>query len=145
MKLDFSKITDPQLKAAVEALQTELTNTKTQLQSATQTISATELQNNRNEVLAFCESSEMSLRILPSEKEKFVSTLLSLKGKEKIELSAPDNTKIEFTAYDFLKEVFKQLPEKIELSELAKNSNSNGASEAAHVKLGKEIASLANK
>lgn len=144
-KIELSKITDPALRALVEELQNDLTNTKTELQAATQTISATELQNNRNEVLAFCESDEMKLRILPAEKEKFVAALLSVKRKEKIEFSSPDastslSTKVEFTAYDFLKDTFKQLPEKIELSEMATKKNGN-EQVPEYVKIGKEIAS----
>lgn len=145
-KYDFSKV-DPELKAALEYLQNENKELSVKLQEATQTISAAQLEKNKNEVLAFCESPEMKLKILPAEKDKIVSLLLTVKEKGNLEFSSPDGsaqTKIQFSAYEYLKELLKQLPDRIELSEIATKQNAGDNKLADYQKLGKEIASFVN-
>lgn len=146
-KIDFSK--PDQVKAAVTALLTEnqeLTNNlntaKTDLQAAQQTISAEQAAKNRKEVLDFCESEEMKLKITPAEKEKIVALLLATKANGVIELSAPDaGNKTQINAYELLKEQLKQMPDKIDLSELAKNGKAAEA-EPDYVKTAKSIAAF---
>ncbi|MGK9367534.1 hypothetical protein ACSSWA_01375 [Melioribacter sp. Ez-97] len=145
-KYDFSKV-DPELKAALESLQKENKELEVQLQQATQTISAAQLEKNRNEVLAFCESPEMKLKILPAEKEKVVSLLLAVKEKGNLEFSSSDGaaqTKVQFSAYDYLKDLLKRLPDKIEMSEVATKQNAGDNKLADYQILGKEIASFVN-
>ncbi len=143
MKIDLSKL-DPQLKAAVEALEAELTTTRTELQSAKTTLSAAELERNRNEVLAFCESPEMKVKILPAEKEKVVGLLLAVKEKGTLEFSTADKTKVQFSAFDFLKETLKQMPDKIELSEVATKQNAGEDNRSEAQKVGAEMANFVN-
>jgi len=125
MKIDLSKL-DPELSALIKQLEAELAQTKNELQNAKINLSAAEAEKNRNEVLSFCESAEMKLKILPSEKEKIVNLLLAVKEKGNLEFSNPDNnTKIQFNAYEYLKELLKHLPDKIELSEMATNKSAD--------------------
>ncbi|MBI1936667.1 MAG: hypothetical protein HYS25_00940 [Ignavibacteriales bacterium] len=157
MKIDLSKFDlsqiEPQLKAALEALQnenqqlvTDLSSTKAELQTATQTISSAQLEKNKNEVLAFCESPEMKLKILPAEKEKVVNLLLAAQEKGTLEFSAAENPtiKIQFNAFDFLKGTLKQLPDKIEMSEFATTRNAGDHSLTEYQKVGAEIAAFVN-
>lgn len=143
MKIDLSKL-DPQLKAAIEELENELATTKTELQSAKTTLSAAELERNRNEVLAFCESPEMKVKILPAEKEKVVNLLLAVKEKGTLEFSAADKTKVQFNAFDFLKDTLKQMPDKIELSELATKQSAGEDNRSDAQKVGAELAAFVN-
>jgi hypothetical protein len=158
MKLDFSKLDlskIPQeikniLEAAKEeiiSLETNLTSTKTELQSATTKISAAEIEKNRVEVLAFCESPEMQLRILPAEKEKTVQMLLAAKEKGVLEFSSGDaaGTKIQFNAFEQLKETLKQLPVKIELQEVATKEKTGDKNLPDYKKTANAIADCVNK
>jgi hypothetical protein len=149
MKIDLSGVdltkVDPKLKAALEALQTEYDSIKTELQTAKTTLSTAELTARKNEVLAFCESEEMKLKILPAEKDKVVNLLLSVKEKGNLEFSSADNTPVKFDAYEFLKETLKQIPNKIELSELATTQTAGDQQTAEYQKIGKELAELAKK
>jgi len=143
-KYDFSKV-DPELKAALEYLQNENEELSVKLQDATQTISAAQLEKNKSEVLAFCESPEMKLKILPAEKDKIVSLLLAVKEKGNLEFSSSDGTaKIQFSAYEYLKDLLKHLPDRIELSEIATKQNAGDNKLTDYQKLGKEIASFVN-
>lgn len=143
MKIDLSKL-DPQLKAAVEALEADLTSTKAELQSAKTTLTAADLERNRNEVLAFCESPEMKVKILPAEKEKVVNLLLAVKEKGTLEFSQADKTKVQFNAFDFLKETLKQMPDKIELSEVATTKTAGENNLTDSQKVGAELAAFVN-
>jgi hypothetical protein len=158
MKLDFSKIDLTKLpqeikdffiaaKNEIISLETDLGTSKTELQAATSKISAAELEKNRVEVLAFCESPEMRLRILPADKEKIVNMLLVAKEKGVIELSSTktDGTKIQFSAFDYTKELLKQLPVKIELQEIAVKKNAGDDNQTEYQKVGAEIAAFVNK
>jgi len=154
-KFDFSKI-DPQLKAALfalqgenEALTTDLTKTKTELQTASNTISASQLAADRKEVLEFCTSDEMKVKILPADLEKTVQFLIAQKAKGKIEFSVQDDTtkavtKVEVNAYEFAKDQLKQLPNKIELSEVANNKTAAVDNMSDAQKVGKEMAEMVN-
>lgn len=113
-KFDTSKIADPSVRAAYEALQTLNEQQSIQLQAATKKISDAEAASNRSEVLAFCESEEMKTKVLPADKDKVVNLLLSVKEKGVIEFSAADNTKVQLNTYEFLKETLKKLPNVIE-------------------------------
>jgi hypothetical protein len=124
MNIELSKL-DPAVRAAIETLQSENTQLKTdldgkvvELQSVQKVITDAQKEKDRNEVLQFCEG-DMKLKILPKDKENFVTALLSVKEKGVIELSAEDGTKTQFDTYEFLKEQFKLIPDKIELSEIA--------------------------
>jgi len=133
-KLDFSKIDFSKMpadlkaifdsmKTAVGELETELESKKVELQSATSKLTTTEKENLRKEVLQFCESDDVKLKILPADKEKAIQFLMGLKEKGMIELSMPDNSKIQFDAFDFAKSLIKSQPDKIELSATAHNNN----------------------
>ncbi len=141
-KVDWSKI-DPNLKTAVEGLQqenqtltTDLESKKVELQSAADKITAAEKAAIRNEALQFCESEELKLKIIPADKEKYVEFLTAQKEKGTIEFSTAstssaagsEQTKIQFNAYDFTKELFKALPDKVELQEIASKDNAKGNS-----------------
>ncbi|MBX3008623.1 MAG: hypothetical protein KF816_11440 [Melioribacteraceae bacterium] len=139
--IDLSKV-DPKLKAAFEALQSENTSIKTELQTAKITLSASEMAAQKKEILAFCESEEMKLKILPAEKDKIVNLLLSVKEKGNLEFSSSDNTPVKFDAYEFLKETLKQIPNKIELSEIATSQTAGDQQMAEYQKVGKELASF---
>ena len=127
MKIELSKITDQALRAAVEKLIAELEDTKVKLSAAQNALSAKEIAETRAEVLAFCESDEMRKKILPAEKEKVVCQLMAAKNKGKLEFSSGDK-KEEFDGYELLKEQLRQLPDKIELSELANNESASSQS-----------------
>ena len=154
VELSTLNITDPKLKAALETLVAEneqltssLATAKTELSTATQKISAGELAASRKEVLQFCESDEMKLKILPAEKENTVQYLLAQKAKGKIEFSSlekPDE-KLQIDTYEFAKAQLKQLPNKIELSELATTTTASTKNEPDYVKVGNSIAEIANK
>jgi hypothetical protein len=156
MKLDFSKIDfskAPELKSVFEALQNEnttleanLTTAKIELQAATQTISASQLEKNRDEVLAFCESPEMKLKIMPAEKDKIINMLLAAKERGTLEFSSADNpgTKIQLNPFEYLKETLKQLPNKIELQELATKEKVGEQIQTEYQKMGAEIAAIVN-
>lgn len=143
MKLDLSKL-PPEVKTAYEALEKELSDKKIELQSATQKLTDVEKEKLRTEILQFCESDEVKLKIKPADKEKVVNLLMALKEKDVIEFSAADKTKVQFSAFDFTKDVIKQLPNVVELSELATKQNANDQAISEEVKLGKEIAAFVN-
>jgi hypothetical protein len=152
-KFDLSKI--PQeiknlleaMKEEVISLETNLTNAKTELQAATQTISAAQQEKNRAEVLAFCESDEMRLKILPAEKEKVVNMLLVAKEKGVLELSSghPDESKIQFNAFDYTKDLLKQQPDKIELQEVATKEKTGDKNLPDYKKTANAISDCVNK
>ncbi len=124
-KVDFSKPEQVKeyfaaLQAENQELTTNLETTKTDLQTARQTISLEQQAKNRKEVLDFCES-DLKLKVIPADKEKVVNLVLAVKEKGKLEFSAADNSKVQFDAYDYLKVILKQLPDKIELQEVAKD------------------------
>jgi len=146
-KIDLSK--PDAIRAALKeladnnaALAADLQKSKTELSVAQTTLTAKEQAEARAEVLQFCESDEMKLKIIPADKEKFVQALLKTKGGGKIELSAADGTKTPFDVYEFLKEQFKALPVKIELQEIA-TTGSADSKEPDYKKIAKEIASYA--
>jgi hypothetical protein len=152
-KFDLSKI--PQeiknlleaMKEEVISLEANLTSTKTELQSATTKISAAEMTKNRTEVLQFCESEEMKLRILPAEKEKTIQMLLAAKEKGVLEFSSGDaaGTKIQLNAYEHLKETLKQLPVKIELQEFAIKEKTGDQQLPYYKKIANAISDCVNK
>ena len=153
MKIDFSSIDfskPDQLKATVKALidENQELNTnneklKTDLLSAQNTITAEQKAKDMKEVMDFCESPEMVKKILPAEKDQIVQLLLASKEKGKIEFSAGENKK-EVNPYELLKAQLKLLPDKIELSEMANNSNGASQSKPDYVKVGDQIASMVN-
>ncbi len=153
MKIDFSSIDfskPDQLKATVKALidENQELNTnneklKTDLQSAQNTITAEQKAKDMKEVMDFCESPEMVKKILPAEKDQIVQLLLASKEKGKIEFSSGENKK-EVNPYELLKAQLKLLPDKIELSEMANNSNGASQSKPDYVKVGDQIASMVN-
>ncbi len=156
-KIDFSSVDtsrmDLQLKLALETLinenkqlETNLVTAKTELQTATQTILDSSHSQNRKEVLAFCQSEEMKLKILPSEVEKVSALLLAVKENGTLEFSTGENlsAKIQLNAYDYLKEILKQIPNKIELSEIATHQNAGSLNVTEYQKVGSEIAGFVN-
>jgi len=151
-KMDFSKIDLSKLPADIQAalksafanMETDLNNAKTELQAATTKLSAAELKDVRNEVLQFCESEEVKLKIKPADKEKVVNFLMSLKGKSAIELSSPDGTKTQLNAYEIAKEMIKNMPDVISLNEFATKQKVGDTDVSAEVKLGREIAGFVN-
>ena len=143
MKLDLSKL-PPEVKTAYEALEKELSDKKIELQSATQKLTDVEKAKLHTEILQFCESDDVKLKIKPADKEKVVNLLMALKEKDVIEFSAADKTKVQFSAFDFTKDVIKQLPNVVELSELATKQNANDPAISEEVRIGKEIAAFVN-
>lgn len=144
MKLDFTKL-PPEVKAAFEELESEKNKVVIELQSATTKLTDVEKEKIHTEVLQFCESDEVKLKIKPADKDKVVNLLVSLKEKGVIEFSSADNTKVQFNAFDFTKKIIKSLPNVVELSEVATKQNAGEPNISEEVKLGKEIASFVNK
>lgn len=149
---DFSKV-DANLAKAVQALLGEnktladnLGAKEIELQAATSKLSAAETAKLRTEILQFCESDDVKLKIKPADKEKVVNYLMAQKEKGVIEFSAPDNkeTKMQFSAFDFAKEQIKNLPDVIQLSELATNVNA-GEQVPDYQKVAKQMADSVNK
>ncbi len=158
MKIDFSKFDlskiDPQLKAAIESvlaenkqLETDLANSKVELSSATQKLSAVELSAVRKDIEQFLDTDELKVRVLPAERENTIQYLLSQKAKGKIEFSAPGKPeeKLSIDAFEFAKTNLKNLPKKIELSELATNGTASTETTPDYAKVAAEIAAYANK
>ncbi len=151
-KIDLSKV-DPSIKAAFEAMQNQVVTLETnlstkdvELQAATTKLSTAERTQLRNEVLQFCECDEVKLKIKPADKEKTVNFLMAQKEKGVIEFAAPDNpkTKIQVDAFDYAKGLIKNLPDVIELSELATNK-SGSQQQPGYLKQAKEIADFVNR
>jgi hypothetical protein len=120
---------DPQLKKAIESLQSEnkalsadLKNKNVELQSANEKVSASQKEKLIGEVIRFCET-DAKKKIRPPEREKYISYLLLQTEKGVLEFSAPDpegsDTKVQLSAYDFAKEIIMQLPDFISDVELA--------------------------
>jgi len=143
MKLDFTKL-PPEVKEAFDKLEAEKNKVVIELQSANTKLTDAQLKELRTEVIQFCESDEIKLKIIPADKEKVVNLLASLKEKGVIEFSAADNTKVQFSAFDFTKELIKKLPNVIELEEIATKNKADNQSMDADVKIGKEIAAMVN-
>lgn len=148
MKLDLTKL-PPEVKAAFESLEAEKNKVTIELQAATTKLTDVEKEKLRNEVLQFCESDEVKLKIKPADKEKVVNLLMALKEKGVIEFSSSDASgtvqKVEFNAFDFTKELIKKLPDVVELSEIALKSKAGDVNVSEEVKLGREIAEFVNK
>lgn len=149
MKLDFTKL-PPEVKTAFDALEAEKNKVAIELQTATTKLTDVEKERLRNEVLQFCESDEVKLKIKPADKEKVVNLLMALKEKGVIEFSSSDAStgsasKVEFNAFDFTKELIKKLPDVVELSEIALKSKAGDVNVSEEVKLGREIAEFVNK
>ncbi|NMB82972.1 MAG: hypothetical protein GYA14_14260 [Ignavibacteria bacterium] len=148
MKLDFTKL-PPEVKTAFEELEAEKNRVTIELQAATTKLTDVEKEKLRNEVLQFCGSDEVKLKIKPADKEKVVNLLMTLKEKGVIEFSSSDASgivqKVEFNAYNFTKELIKNLPDIVELSEIALKSKAGDVNISEEVKLGREIAEFVNK
>ncbi len=149
MKLDFTKL-PPEVKTAFDALEAEKSKVTIELQTATTKLTDVEKERLRNEVLQFCESDEVKLKIKPADKERVVNLLMALKEKGVIEFSSSDAStgsasKIEFNAFDFTKELIKNMPDVVELSEIATKAKAGDPNVSEEVKLGKEIAAFVNK
>lgn len=148
MKLDFTKL-PPEVKTAFEVLESEKNKVVIELQTATTKLTDAEKEKLRNEVLQFCESDEVKLKIKPADKEKVVNLLIALKEKGVIEFSSTASTgstsKVEFSAFDFTKELIKNMPDVVELSEIATKAKAGDQNVSEEVKLGKEIAAFVNK
>ncbi len=150
--LDFSKA-DPNLKAAIEALQSnnqelanELATTKTELQTATGKITAAEKEKIESEVLQFCSSENIAKKILPADQKKAVQFLMAQKEKGTLEFSSADGKKESFDAYEFAKSLIEKLPDAIETAEFAKGSTAAEQKNLSDAqKVGKEIADYINK
>lgn len=145
MKLDFTKL-PPEVKTAFEALESEKNKVVIELQTATTKLTDVERERLRNEVLQFCESDEVKLKIKPADKEKVVNLLMALREKGVIEFAAAGSaSKVELNAFEFTKQLIKQLPDVVELSEIATKSKAGDQDVSEEVKLGKEIAGFVNK
>lgn len=147
MKLDFTKL-PPEVKTAFDALEAEKNKVTIELQTATTKLTDVEKERLHNEVLQFCESDEVKLKIKPADKEKVVNLLMTLKEKGVIEFSSTSSgttSKVEFNAFDFTKELIKNLPDVVELSEVATKSKAGDVNISEEVKLGREIAEFVNK
>ncbi|HOJ19603.1 MAG TPA: hypothetical protein PLT92_13660 [Ignavibacteriaceae bacterium] len=144
MKLDFTKL-PPEVKTAFDALEAEKGRVTIELQTATTKLTDVEKERLRNEVLQFCESDEVKLKIKPADKEKVVNLLMALKEKGVIEFSSTGSaSKVEFNAFDFTKELIKNMPDVVELSEIATKAKASDPNVSEEVKLGKEIAAFVN-
>jgi hypothetical protein len=151
-KIDLSKV-DPNIKAAIEALNAENQKLKTdydskvvELQSAQTTITKSEQEKIAAEVLQFCSSEKIAKKILPAKKDRAVRFLTAQKEKGVLEFSAADGKKENFDAYEFAKELIENLPDAIDTNEFASNrtaAEQTNLSEAQ--KIGKEIAEYANR
>lgn len=147
---DLSKI-DPNLRTAIEGLndqistlQTDLASKDTELQSATTKLSAAERATLNNEVLQFCASDDVKLKVMPAIKDKVVNFLMGQKEKSVIEFSTSDNTKVQLNCFDFAKELVKMLPDVVSPIELATNLNA-GEKTADYLKTAKAIADSVNR
>ena len=153
-KFDLSKI-DANLKAAIEGLMSEnqtlttsLDTKQVELQAAATKLSAVESAKLRSEVVQFCESDNIKLKIKPADKEKAIQFLMAQKEKGVIEFSAPDNpaTKVQFDAFEFSKELIKNSVNFIMLEEMATNANasSNTGTAADYLLKAKQMADIVN-
>lgn len=151
--VDTSRL-DLKLKLALESLIDEnkkltanLETAKTELESSARVISESRIAQDRKEVLEFCKSEEMKFKILPSEVEKISALLLVLKEKGTLEFSSSEDSAsaIRVDAFNYLKDILKQLPDKIEFGELATYQNAGDTGAADYRKAGSEIASFVNK
>ncbi len=150
-KFDLSKV-DANLRTAIQELMGEnqtltanLDAKNIELQAASSKLTAVESAKLRNEVLQFCESDEVKLKIKPADKEKTVQFLMAQKEKGVIEFSAPDNTKIQLDAFEFAKEQIKNSPDVIELSELATNASAGKAGTPDYLSTAKQMADAVNR
>lgn len=151
-KIDLSKV-DPNIKAAIEALNAENQKLKTdydskvvELQSAQSTITKAESEKIQAEVLQFCSSEKIAKKILPAKKDKAVRFLTAQKEKSVLEFSTADGKKENFDAFEFAKELIENLPDAIDTTELAKGSNAAEQSNLSDAqKTGKQIADYANR
>ena len=150
--IDLSKV-DPNIRTAIEALNNEnqslnkkLSDKDVELQAATTKLTTAEREKLQTEVLQFCESDDVKLKIKPADKDKVVNFLMDQKEKGVIEFSTADDTKVQLNAFDFAKELIKSLPDAIELSEMATNATAgeqNGL--ADYQKTAKAIADSVNR
>lgn len=151
-KFDLSKI-DANLRALIEgmntklnSLQTELTNKTTELQSATSKLTEAETAQLKNEVLQFCAGDDIKLKVKPAIKDKLVNFLMAQKGKDVIEFSTADNTKVQLNAFEFAKELVKMLPDVIDPVELATGDKGKSINqEEDEYKAGADAAERLNK
>lgn len=151
-KIDLSKV-DPNIKAAIEALNAENQKLKTdydskvvELQSAQTTITKSEQEKITAEVLQFCSSEKIAKKILPAKKDKAVRFLTAQKEKSVLEFSSADGKKENFDAYEFAKELIENLPDAIDTTELAKGTTAAEQTNLSDAqKIGKEIAAYANR
>ena len=72
--------------------------------------------------------------------------LLAAKERGTLEFSSADNpgTKIQLNPFEYLKETLKQLPNKIELQELATKEKVGEQIQTEYQKMGAEIAAIVN-
>lgn len=144
--IDLSKLPADQ-RAAIENqiadLNKQLNDTKVELQTATTKLSASEKATLRTEVLQFMASDDVKLKIKPAIKEDVVNFMMAQKEKGVIEFSAGDNTTKKLDLFEFSKQLIKDMPDVIELSEVATNGTANTQQVSDAVKLGKEIAAYA--
>ena len=143
MKLDFTKL-PPEVKEAFDALETKNNKLVIELQTASTKLTDAQQKELRSEVLQFCESDEVMLKIKPADKEEAVQFLLAQKEKGVIEFSASDNITKKLDAFEFAKRIIKQLPDVVELSEIATKNKADNQSMDADVKIGKKIAAMVN-
>lgn len=149
-KFDLSKI-DPNLKAAIEGLdttvnelQTKLQEKDVELQSATTKLTTAETAQLKNEVLQFCASDDVKLKVTPAIKDKVVNFLMAQKEKDVIEFSSADNTTVKISPFEFAKELVKMLPDSISAVEFATKDNA-GEQTPDYLKTAKAIADSVNR
>ncbi len=152
-KFDLSKI-DANLKAAIEGLLNEnqtltanLDSKNVELQTATTKLTAVETAKLRSEVVQFCESADVKLKIKPADKEKVLQFLMAQKEKGIIEFSASDNpeTKVKLDAFEFSKELIKNASNVIMLEEMATNANASDNTPAGDFRTkAKQMADIVN-
>lgn len=151
-KVDLTKV-DPNVKAAIEALNAENQKLKTdydskvvELQSAQTTITKAESEKIEAEVLQFCSSEKIAKKILPADQKKAVRFLTAQKEKSVLEFSSADGKKENFDAFEFAKQLIEKLPDAIDTTELAKGSNAAEQSNLSDAqKTGKQIADFVNR
>ncbi len=151
-KIDLSKV-DPNIRAAIEALNAENQQLKTdydskvvELQSAQTKITKSEQEKIAAEVLQFCSSEKIAKKILPAKKDRAIRFLTAQKEKGVLEFSGADGKKENFDAYEFAKELIENLPDAIDTNEFASNKTAADQTNLSDAqKIGKEIAAYANR
>lgn len=145
-KIDLSKV-DPALKAAIEelqnqktALQSDLDAKKVELSTATTKITEAERAALQNQVLQFCASDDVKLKVKPAIKDKVVNFLMAQKERAVIEFSAADNTKVQLNCFEFAQELIKSLPDVVDPIELATKDKANTDQSPDYLKTAKAIA-----